>query len=348
MSSVIAPDDRILMKHGAGGRAMRRLIEESFLNAFLTPPLVRPGVIGLAALDDGAAVRIDDRWLVLSTDSHVLQPPFFPGGDIGRLAVCGTVNGLAMMGATRPLGLTCGLVIEEGFPRHDLERIVASMRDACREADTQILTGDTKVMGKGELDGIVINTAGIALTPRLVRDRGLSPGDRLIVTGTIGDHGMAVMAGRHGLALDTTVTSDVAPLNLLIRQALRADVSAITAMKDPTRGGVAGALHEMAAKAQVGIVIDESALPIRPEVRGVAELVGIDPLLIANEGKALIGVHAAQADRILAALRAHPLGREAAIIGAVTAERPGMVVLETAFGHRVLAEPEGELLPRIC
>jgi hydrogenase expression/formation protein HypE len=348
MPSVIAPDDRILMKHGAGGRAMRRLIEESFLSAFLAPPLERPGVIGLAALDDGAAVRIDDRWLVVSTDSHVIQPPFFPGGDIGRLAVCGTVNDLAMMGATRPLGLTCGLVIEEGFPRHDLERIVASMRDACIEAGTQILTGDTKVMGKGEIDGIVINTAGIALTPRLVRDRGLSIGDRLIVTGTIGDHGMAVMAARHGLAVETTIASDVAPLNTLIRAALRSEGAAITAMKDPTRGGVASALHEMAAKAQVGIVIDEAALPVRSEVRGIAELVGIDPLLIANEGKAIIGVHAAQAERVLAALRTHPLGRDAAIIGVASAERPGMVVLDTGFGRRVLAEPEGELLPRIC
>jgi hydrogenase expression/formation protein HypE len=348
MSSVIAPDDRILMKHGAGGRAMRRLIEESFLEAFLTPPLERPGVIGLAALDDGAAVRIDDRWLVLSTDSHVIQPPFFPGGDIGRLAVCGTVNDLAMMGATRPLGLTCSLVIEEGFPRRDLERILASMREACAEAGTQILTGDTKVMGKGEVDGIVINTAGIALTPRLVTDHGLSPGDRLIVTGTIGDHGMAVMAARHGLALETTVASDVAPLNILVREAMRTDIAAIVAMKDPTRGGVASALHEMAAKAHVGIVIDEAALPVRAEVRGIAELVGIDPLLIANEGKALIGVNAAKADRILEALRAHPLGREAAIVGVATADRPGMVVLDTGLGRRVLAEPEGELLPRIC
>jgi hydrogenase expression/formation protein HypE len=336
------------LKHGAGGRAMRRLIEESFLNAFAAEPAERAGTIGLTALDDGAAVRIDDRWLVLTTDSHVIQPPFFPGGDIGRLAVCGTVNDLAMMGATRVLGLTCSLIVEEGFPRRDLERILGSMHEACTEAEAQVLTGDTKVMGKGEIDGIVINTAGIALTPRIVTDRGLSPGDQVIVTGTIGDHGMAVMAARHGLALDTTVISDVAPLNTLIRAAFRADASAIVAMKDPTRGGVASALHEMASKAHVGIVIDEAALPVKPEVRGVAELVGIDPLLIANEGKALIGVRPESADRVLEALRAHPLGRDAAIIGVATAERPSMVILNTGFGRRVLAEPEGELLPRIC
>jgi hydrogenase expression/formation protein HypE len=348
MSTLVPTDDRILLKHGAGGRAMRRLIEEAFHHAFTFQPELTAGVIGLSAMDDGAAVRIGDQWLVMTTDSHVIQPPFFPGGDIGRLAVSGTVNDLAMMGATEVLGLTCSVILEEGFSRHDLERILASMRQTCEEAHARILTGDTKVMGKGEIDGIVINTTGIGLTPFIVRDCNLGVGDRLIVTGTLGDHGMAVMATRHGLSLDPPLLSDVAPLNGLIRAALAVDSRAITAMKDPTRGGAASALHEMASKSQVGILLTESALPVRPETRGVSELVGIDPLLIANEGKAILGVKAAFVDEVLSVLQAHPLGRDAAIIGICTAERPGMVVLDTGLGRRLIAEPEGELLPRIC
>lgn len=348
MTLLQATDDRIMLKHGAGGRAMHRLIQDVFLPAFETDPERPAGLIGLAAMDDGAAVRIGDRWLILTTDSHVIQPPFFPGGDIGRLAVSGTVNDLAMMGATEVVGLTCSVIIEEGFPRRDLERILASMRAACAEAKTSVLTGDTKVMGKGEIDGIVINTAGVALTSHVITDRGLSAGDRIIVTGTLGDHGMAVMATRHGLALEVRLESDVAPINGLIRAALDAVPRAITAMKDPTRGGVAGALHEMASKGGVGIVIDEPALPVRSEVRGVSELVGIDPLLVANEGKAVLAVRADAADRVLAALRAHPLGAAAAIVGICTEERPGMVILDTGFGRRLITDPEGELLPRIC
>jgi hydrogenase expression/formation protein HypE len=347
MSNVMT-EDRILLKHGAGGRAMRRLIEEAFLNAFETDPAQPAGYLGVAAMDDGGAVRIGERWLVMTTDSHVIQPAFFRGGDIGRLAVCGTVNDLAMMGATDILGLTCSVILEEGFPRADLQRILASMRDACREASAMVLTGDTKVMGKGEIDGIVINTTAIGLTDHLVRDAGLRPGDRIIVTGTIGDHGMAVMADRHGLDLDADLQSDVAPLNGLVSAALGAARGAVTAMKDPTRGGAASALHEMAAKGRVGIVLDEAALPVRASVRGVAELVGIDPLLVANEGKALIGVRPDAADLILAAVRAHARGRDAAIVGTCTADHPGMVILDTGFGRRLVAEPEGELLPRIC
>lgn len=346
MSSVV--DDRIGLKHGAGGRAMRRLIEESFLQAFHTDPEIPAGLLGLSAMDDGAAMRIGDRWLVMTTDSHVISPPFFPGGDIGRLAISGTVNDLAMMGATEVLGLTCSVIIEEGFPRQVLDRILGSMRQACDEAHARIVSGDTKVMGKGEIDQIVINTTGVALTPFIIRDCNLGRGDRIIVTGTIGDHGMAVMATRHGLALDVPLLSDVAPINGLIRAALANDPRAITAMKDPTRGGVASALHEMAAKSRVGIVLDEKALPVKPETRGVSELVGIDPLMIANEGKAVLGVKAAFADSVLAALRAHPLGRDAAIIGTVTDDKSGQVILDTGFGRRLIAEPEGEPLPRIC
>jgi hydrogenase expression/formation protein HypE len=337
-----------MLKHGAGGRAMRRLIEESFLTAFATDPAEPAGLLGVAAMDDGGAVRIGTEWLVMTTDSHVIQPLFFPGGDIGRLAICGTVNDLAMMGATTVLGLTCGIVVEEGFPRADLARILQSMRDACREASATVISGDTKVMGAHEIDGVVINTTGIGLTGRLVRDCGLRAGDRIIVTGTVGDHGMAVMARRHGLQLDTELQSDVAPLNDLIRTAMDAAPGGVSAMKDPTRGGMAGALHEMAVKSGVGITLVESALPIRGEVRGVSELVGIDPLFVANEGKALVGVRPDSADAVLRALRAHRLGAGAAIVGECVSDHVGRVVLDTGFGRRLVAEPDGELLPRIC
>src|SRR5512140_559884 len=334
---------KIGLKHGSGGRAMRQLIEDVFLE--LASPV---DGIGLAALDDGAAIRVGDQWLVVTTDSHVVQPIFFPGGDIGRLSVSGTVNDLAMMGATEPLALTCAVILEEGFPREDLEKIVASMRATALEAGAPFVTGDTKVMGKGEVDGIVMNTTGVALVDRVVTDAGLRAGDRIIVTGNVGDHGMAIMSRRHDLRLDGDLRSDVAPVNGLVREALRAGGEDVVAMKDPTRGGVAGVLHEMAAKSKVGVVLEEGAVPVRAEVRAAAEMVGIDPLLVANEGKAVIGVRAASAGKVLAALRAHPLGRDAAIIATAVADRPGSVILDTGFGRRMLAEPEGELLPRIC
>jgi hydrogenase expression/formation protein HypE len=331
--------DRIAMKHGAGGRSMRALIEEVLLDRASEHA---------APMDDGAAIPFGDRWLVVATDSHVIQPYVFPGGDIGRLSICGTVNDLAMMGATEPIGLTCGLVLEEGFEVDDLRRIRQSMADACAEAKAAIVAGDTKVMGRGEVDGIVINTTGLAVVERVVRDCDLRPGDVLIVTGPVGDHGIAVMAARHALDLGGSLESDVAPLNGLIRVALAAGGASITAMKDPTRGGLASALHEMAVKGNVGIVLDELAVPVRSEVRAAAELLGIDPLLIANEGKALIGVKAGVAQQVLGALRAQPLGRDAAIIGVCTTEFPGSIVLDTGFGRRLLSEPDGELLPRIC
>ena len=337
-----------MLKHGAGGRAMRRLITEAVLTAFKSDPPERAGLVGVAAMDDGGAVRIGNRWLVMTTDSHVIQPVFFPGGDIGRLAISGTVNDLAMMGATDVLGLTCSVIVEEGFARADLTRILASMRAACDEAAATVITGDTKVMGAREIDGIVINTTGIGITDRLLRDSGLRAGDRIILTGTIGDHGMAVMALRHGLDVEADVRSDVAPINGLIRAAIGAAPDGISAMKDPTRGGVAGALHEMAGKSGVGIVLDEAMLPVRSAVRGISELVGIDPLFVANEGKAVIGVHADVADAVVMALRAHPLGRDASIVGICVADHGGRVVLDTGFGRRLVAEPDGELLPRIC
>jgi len=339
-------DERITMKYGAGGRAMRSLIQEIFHDGLVTDDA--PGEITLAAMDDGAALRLGNRWLVMTTDSHVVHPLFFPGGDIGRLAISGTVNDLAMMGATDVLALTCAVIIEEGFSRADLSRIQRSMRLACEEAGARIVTGDTKVMGKGEIDGIVINTTGIALTDRVVPDSALSEGDRLIVTGTIGDHGMAVMAKRLGLAIEGTLESDVNPINALVRVALDAVPGAIVAMKDPTRGGVASALHEMAEKSRVGIIVDELALPVTDAVRATCELLGIDPLHVANEGKAVLGVRPEAVNAVLAALHHHPLGTNAAVIGECTIERPGSIILDTGFGRRLVAEPEGEPLPRIC
>jgi len=338
-------DERVSLKHGAGGRAMRALIEQVFVEGFADAPV---DGIGLAAMDDGAALRVGDRYLVITTDSHVVAPLFFPGGDIGRLAVSGTVNDLAMMGATEVLALTCAVVLEEGFPRSDLESIQRSMRETCREAGAVIVTGDTKVMGKGELDGIVINTTGVGFTDRVVPDSGLRSGDRILITGTVGDHGLAIMARRHGLALEGDLRSDVAPINSLVRAALAAGDGAVSALKDPTRGGLASALHEMAEKSGVGIVLEELKVPVTDVVRSTGDLLGIDPLHVANEGKAVLGVRPEAAERVVEALRSHPLGRQAAVVGTCIAEHLGSVILDTGFGRRLLSEPEGEPLPRIC
>jgi len=321
---------------------MRALIGDVLARGFAEPQ----NGTGLAAMDDGATIRInDDQWLVVTTDSHVIQPLFFPGGDIGRLSISGTVNDLAMMGATDVAGLTCSVIIEDGFSIELLERIHESMVATCREAGTTIITGDTKVMGRGEIDGIVINTTGVAITNRVVRDNGLRAGDVIIVTGTVGDHGMAIMAARHKLELEGAMISDTAPINSLIAAAMN---DGIVAMKDPTRGGVAGALNEMATKSNVGIVIDEPFVPILDSVRAAAEIIGIDPLQVANEGKAIIGVRAEAAQQTLDALRAHPLGRNAAIIGRCIDDYIGSVILDTGFGRRLLVESDGEPLPRIC
>jgi hydrogenase expression/formation protein HypE len=300
------------------------------------------------AMGDGAAIALGDRWLVLTTDAHVVAPAFFPGGDIGRLAVSGVVNDLAMMGACDVLGLTSSVVLEEGFSIEALARIQASMQRACDEAGTRVLTGDTKVMRRGELDGVILSTSGVGLADRVVRDSGLHPGDLVLITGTLGDHGLAVLSARADLRLQGELRSDVAPLNGLIREALRAGGDAVHAMKDPTRGGVTSALSEMAEKARVSVVLDEASLPMSPAARAAADLLGIDPLGVANEGKALLGVRPDAAPRVLEALRAHPLGQRAACVGRVTDGEPGAVLLDTGFGTRRLFERDGEPLPRIC
>ena len=330
---------QVAMKHGAGGRSMRRLIEEVFLHG------AGPAA---SAMDDGAAIPFGSGWLIVTTDSHVIHPIVFPGGDIGRLAVAGTVNDLAMMGATEPLGLTCGVILEEGFPIEELVRLRESMISACEEAGTTIVAGDTKVMRRGEVDGIICNTTGIGVTHRVIRDDGLRAGDVLIVTGTLGDHGMAVMAARHKLEFPEQLRSDVGPLNGLIRRALAAGGPWIHGMKDPTRGGLASVLHEMAERSKVGIVIDELSVPVRAQVRAAAELLGIDPLFIANEGKAVLAVEPTAAQAVLTAIRSHPYGRDAVIVGKCEAASPGSVLVDTGFGRRFLSEPDGELLPRIC
>lgn len=336
---------RVTLKQGGGGRAMRALIEKLFIREFAAMPF---DGVGLGAMDDGAAIPIGDQWLVITTDSHVIHPIFFPGGDIGRISVAGTVNDLTMMGVTQLLGITCGVILEEGFPIDQLEAIQRSLVDTCIEAGTVVVTGDTKVMGKREIDGIVINTTGIGLAKRVIRDNSLRVGDKLVVTGTMGDHGLAVMAARHGLQLEGDLVSDVAPINGMITRALEAIGEGIVAMKDPTRGGLSSSLHEMAQKSGVGIVLEERRVPLTDAVRSAGEILGIDPLHVANEGKAVIGVSPESAERLVAVLREHPLGRNAAIVGTCIAERPGSIILDTGFGKRLLAEPEGEPLPRIC
>jgi hydrogenase expression/formation protein HypE len=337
---VSGPGDTVRLAHGAGGEAMRALIEDVFLR----------GVVDAEAraMDDGAAIPFGDRWLVVTTDAHVVQPAFFPGGDIGRLSVCGTVNDLAMMGATELVALTATVIVEEGYPIADLRRVAASMRAACDEAGGRLLAGDTKVMRKGELDGLALSSSGVAVADRVVRGGGVRAGDAILITGTIGDHGLAVLGARHQLGLGDALRSDVAPLNGLVRAALAAGGDAVHAMKDPTRGGVTSALTELARASGVAVRLDEDALPYTDAARAAAELLGIDPLVVANEGKALLAVAPDAAPRVLAALRVHPLGVRAAIIGRAVAGEPGEVVLDTGFGTRRLRERDGDPLPRIC
>jgi len=351
--------NRILLAHGSGGQLSHELVEHLFLRYFDNPILAR--------LDDAAV--IGETWffgknqvsgkLAFTTDSYVISPIFFPGGDIGKLAVCGTVNDLAMSGAT-PLYLSAGFILEEGLELADLERVVASMAATAQAVGVHIVTGDTKVVDHGKADRLFINTAGVGVVPTGVELGGdrARPGDVVILSGTAGDHGMTIMSQREGLRFDAPLVSDCAPLHGLVAAMLDAlspqswggqRGGAIRCLRDPTRGGLATTLNEVAGKSGVGIEIEERAVPVRDAVRAAGEVLGLDPLYVANEGKLVAFVAPEAADAVLATMRAHEYGREAAIIGRVTAEHAGRVVLRTALGaRRILDMLVGEQLPRIC
>lgn len=346
------------MLHGAGGTAMHSLVKNYILRHFGGASKIE---VPLEALDDAAVVGD----IVLKSDSHAVKPIFFPGGDIGRIAVAGTVNDIAVLGA-EPYALACGFILEEGLSFADFERILASMQQTCQEAEVSIVTGDTKVVEKGSLGGCVINTSGVgrrtvALEKNLeivktfrndfeacwILDSNIKVGDKIILSGTIGDHGLAVLSAQEGLSFGSNIKSDVKPLNRLI-QHLLGDVGGIVAMKDPTRGGLADALNEFSEKSQVGILIYEDAIPIRKDVQAACEMLGLDPLEIGNEGKVVIGVIKEKAEEILQLLRTTEEGKEAEIIGEATADFTGVAMQTMVGGKRIINRPVGDPVPRIC
>ena len=339
-------DARINMSHGSGGKAMRALIEDVFVSAFDNPML--------GALEDQARIPLADLAthgdrLAFTTDTYVVDPLFFPGGDIGTLAVAGTVNDLAMCGA-RPLFLSCGMVLEEGLDVDILRRVVASMKRVADQAGVAIVTGDTKVVERGAADKLFVNTAGIGVVPQgvAISANRARPGDVVIVNGVLGDHGTAILIARNQLALEADVSSDCQPLDGLVATML-AVCPSIHCLRDATRGGIATVLNEFAQSSNVGIRIREDALPLRKEVKGACEILGLDPLYLANEGKLVAVVAATDADRVLTAMRAHPAGAAAVVIGEVTERPTGMVVLHTVFGgERIVDMLVGEQLTRIC
>lgn len=336
--------DQIVLGHGSGGRLSAELLRDVFLPVFSNPVLDR--------MDDQAIVEIGGSRVAFTTDSFVIQPLFFPGGDIGSLAVHGTVNDLAMGGAC-PLFLSAGFILEEGFSTEALRRIASSMAEAAAAAGVSIVTGDTKVVERGKGDGVFINTTGIGIVPDGVHLSASQarPGDRVILSGTIGDHGIAILAKREGLEFETEILSDSAALHNLVAKMLTASPASnvIRCLRDPTRGGVSSALNEIAMQSRVSIQIEETSILVREEVRGACELLGLDPLYVANEGKLLAIVAPEAADDILAAMRRDPRGTEAAIIGTVGCENAGMVTMRTAFGStRIVDMLAGEQLPRIC
>jgi len=334
--------EKIVQGHGSGGKLMQDLIAKTFLAAWDNPILS-------AGNDAGVIPTQGVARLAISTDAHVVSPLFFPGGDIGRLAVCGTVNDVAMLGA-QPLYLTVSFILEEGLDLSTLERVVASMHAAATEAGVQIVAGDTKVVGRGMADGLYISTTGVGLLPEgtAIHGAAAQPGDGVIISGSLGDHGIAVLSARGELGFETELASDVAPLNGLISEMLGAS-QGIHVLRDPTRGGLATTLNEIVRQSKVGIILKEGTLPIKPAVDAACELLGFDPLYIANEGKLVAVVSREDSSRVLEAMRSHEYGKEAAIIGEVVAEPTGRVLMETLIGsHRVVDVLMGELLPRIC
>jgi len=347
--------ERITMAHGAGGTIMQRLIKDYVLKYLGGGRAEVP----LEALDDAAV--IDD--IVLKSDSHAVNPLFFPGGDIGRLAIAGTVNDIAVMGAD-PIALASGFILEEGFPLSDLEKILKSMSQTCKESGVHIITGDTKVVEKGGLGGCVINTSGIGkrsetldsnietvrryreFEPRWILDSNLRSGDKIILSGTIGDHGLAVLSSREGYGFGSGIKSDVAPLNKLIQHILK--VGGIVAMKDPTRGGLSNALNEWSEKSRVGILVQESKVPIREDVKAASEMLGIDAYDVGNEGKIIIGVVPQKAEELLEAVRETREGRDAQIVGEANKQFREVVLETVVGGRRIVPPPVGDPVPRIC
>lgn len=331
----------VLLGHGSGGKLTHQLIQKmllpQFQNEFLEP------------LHDGAIISLDGIRLAFSTDSYVVNPIFFPGGDIGKLAVNGTVNDLAMCGA-RPLYLSVGFILEEGFPMQDLWRIVLSMQEAAKNAGVALVTGDTKVVDRGKADKIFINTSGVGIIESGVdiNPKHAKVGDKIIINGPMAVHGIAIMSVREGLEFETQIESDTAALHDLVAAMLKAGKN-IHVLRDPTRGGIASALNEIAGSAKVGILIHQEKIPISEEVKGACEILGLDPLYVANEGKLLAFVSPDESDKVLAAMRSHPLGKDSAIIGEVADDHPGFVMMKTRIGGtRVVDMLSGEQLPRIC
>lgn len=337
----LAHTEQIVLGHGSGGKMAADLIAKTFLPAFDNP--------ALRAGDDGAVVDVPAGRIVLSTDSHVVAPLFFPGGDIGHLAVCGTVNDVAVMGAT-PLYLTVGFILEEGLPLDTLQRVANSMKRAAAEAGVQIVSGDTKVVQRGKGDGLYISTTGVGILPegRIIGGAQARPGDVVLLSGPMGDHGIAVLAARGELGFEIDIQSDCAPLNGLVADLLSACPD-VHVLRDPTRGGVATTLNEIAKQSSVGITLFEKTLPVRPAVAAVCEMLGFDPLYVANEGKVLVILPRESAERALSAMRASKYGGEAALIGEVSESPVGRVLMKTAIGAtRVVDMLAGEMLPRIC
>lgn len=330
------------MGHGSGGKMSHDLVTRRFLPQFSNP--------ALAAGNDAAVVTCEEgKKLAISTDSHVVSPLFFPGGDIGRLAICGTVNDIAMMGA-KPLYLTAGFILEEGLDLEILEKVIASMRTAAQEAEVEIVSGDTKVVERGKADGLYINTSGVGLLSSNcdIGGSNAKPGDLILLSGPIGDHGIAVLEARGELGFKTNIQSDVAPLNHLVASMLASSAN-IHVLRDPTRGGLATTLNEIAIQSQLGMILDETSIPVRPAVRAACEMLGFDPLYVANEGKLVAIVAREDGEKVVAAMRMNEYGKDAVIIGEVQASPAGRVLMKTEIGStRIVDVLAGEMLPRIC